>query len=340
MLRRGDQAGVFYRGDGRPARLYRGRTLIAGWTEQSKEAPAAWDGTYNDAFAVAARGKGRQKTYTGRNLFDPSWLTNLELWEDNDGVYSGPQNRLSAAYGAKTSGFPIVFAEQTQYTISYFIRALSDDQGARFVVTYTDNTTSSLARPKTTREKIEYTTAFGKTVSKIHFTYSTGINGAITLIYFDHVSITQGASAIEFEPYVGGQPSPNPDYPQALEASEGTLRSLDRSGQQSSTAALPTLRAIPGTDIRDTAESLSGGTWRITWRVGVIESYAGESVGDTWASTTGQLTNGATVWHELPTPDIETLDLGVMETYPGYTALEVDGDFPPDATATAKVVSG
>lgn len=338
MLRRGDQAGVFYRGDGRPARLYRGRTLIAGWMEQSKEAPAAWEDTYNDAFAVAARGKGRQKTYTGRNLFDPKWLSDLDDWAQNGDEYSGPQAQLYRAYGAQTSGFPIVFEPQAQYTLFFFARIEKDGMNARFDAYYTDGSYSRIGNfLTTTRKEIKATTTAGKSVSKICYNYG---GGASVIVHFDHIMITKSTSDVDFEPYVGGQPSPNPDYPQALEASDGTLRSLDRSGQQSSTAALPTLRAIPGTDIRDTAESVSGGMWRITRRVGVIESYAGESVGDTWASTTGQLTNGATVWYELPTPDIETLDLGMLKTYPGYAALEVDGDYPPDVTAAAKVVSG
>lgn len=338
MLRRGDQAGVFYRGDGQPARLYRGRTLIAGWTEQSKQAPATWESTYNNAFAVAAQGRGRQKTYTGRNLFDSKWLSDLDDWAQNGDEYSGSQAQLVEAYGRKTSGFPIAFEPQAQYTLSFFSRIEKDGMNARVDVYYTDGSYFRLGdRLTTTRRRIKATTAVGKSVSKICYDYG---DGAGVIVHFDHIMIAKGTSDVDFEPYVGGQPSPNPDYPQALEASEGTLRSLNRSGQQSSTAALPTLRAIPGTDIRDTAESVSVGMWRITRRVGVIESYAGESVGDTWASTTGQLTNGATVWYKLSALDIETLDLGALKTYPGYTALEVDGDYPPDVTATAKVVSG
>lgn len=365
MLRRGDQAGVFYRGDGRPARLYRGRTLIAGWTEQSKQAPAAWESTYNDAFAVAARGKGRQQAYSGKNLFDVEHVTeitfnssgatvNASFWsitnEDGIRVLGTRQSLYSASIAWMTTPMHLV---PGQYTVSFDAKLQANDNNmSRIYATFSkiipnqsgrvnlrtvstpidfDVWTKKIAEI-TVAEEADYLLACGPMGNAQNYT--------TIWAYFRNIQVEAGLSATAYEPYVGGQPSPNPDYPQALEASEGTLRSLDRSGQQSSAAALPTLRAIPGTDIRDTAESLSGGMWRITRRVGVIESYAGESVGDTCASTTGQLTNGATVWYDLPTPDIEALDLGVPKTYPGYTALEVDGDYPPDVTATAKVVSG
>ena len=74
---------------------------------------------------------------------------------------------------------------------------------------------------------------------------------------------------------------------------EGTYD--DVMGVTATTVTLPVLRAIPGTDIRDTLAYIGGGQWQVTRRVGVIDSYAGESVGNTWASSTGQLTTGGLV---------------------------------------------
>lgn len=69
--------------------------------------------------------------------------------------------------------------------------------------------------------------------------------------------------------------TPSPTSPAQLIASSGTLTS---SGQtftdaetHTSVAALPTLRALPGTDICDTAEYLGDGKWRVTRHVGEVK---------------------------------------------------------------------
>ena len=120
-------------------------------------------------------------------------------------------------------------------------------------------------------------------------------------------------------------------------AAEGALTASGRTGTTPTTVTLPTLRAIPDSNIRDEVAYIGAGQWRVTRRVGVISSYAGESVGNTWASSTGQLTTGAVVWYTLATPTTETLTLGELPSYPVHTELAVSGDYPPDVTGTVKV---
>ena len=131
--------------------------------------------------------------------------------------------------------------------------------------------------------------------------------------------------------------APTPSTPVPLVAAEGALTASGRTGTTPTTVTLPVLRAIPGTDIRDTLMYIGNGQWQLTRRVGVIDSYAGESVGATWASSTGQLTTGAVVWYALATPATETVTLGTLPSYPLHTELAVSGDYPPDVTATVKV---
>lgn len=168
--------------------------------------------------------------------------------------------------------------------------------------------------------------------------------------------IERGTVATEFEPYgntrvwhrtyndclnltalgKGKQDGvPSPDLPVPLTAGECSLK-VSGNGKTAS-VKLPALRQIPGTDVRDTAEYIDGIKWNVTRNVGIISSYAGESVGDTWASTTGQLTDGAEVWYQLATPTETISDLGVLPTYPQETTLEVVGDYLPEITARAKV---
>lgn len=60
MLKRGSKNAVFVRGDYKPAKLYKGTQLVAGWSPVTKAAPCAWDGTYNDVLDVTLTGKGAQ----------------------------------------------------------------------------------------------------------------------------------------------------------------------------------------------------------------------------------------------------------------------------------------
>ena len=60
MLKRGSKNAVLVRGDYKPAKLYKGTQLVAGWSPVTKAAPCAWDGTYNDFLDVTLTGKGEQ----------------------------------------------------------------------------------------------------------------------------------------------------------------------------------------------------------------------------------------------------------------------------------------
>lgn len=68
--------------------------------------------------------------------------------------------------------------------------------------------------------------------------------------------------------------TPTPSAPVPLVASEGALTASGRTGTTPTTVTLSTLRAIPGSDIRDTLEYVGGGQWKLTRRVGVVQ-FAG-----------------------------------------------------------------
>lgn len=68
--------------------------------------------------------------------------------------------------------------------------------------------------------------------------------------------------------------TPTPSTPVPLVASEGSLTASGRTGTTPTTVTLSTLRAIPGSDIRDTLEYVGGGQWKLTRRVGVVQ-FAG-----------------------------------------------------------------
>lgn len=304
MLYRGEKPAALYRGVYKPGKIYRGAQLVAGYADVSKAAPASWDGTYDDVVGAAATGKGKQQTYSGKNLFDPGWLTGLPGWTQDGDVYSGPMSAANTAYGSGTSGFPIAFDDGKQYTITYYIQAEAETQMAKFVVTYTDGTLAQLPLSTVSRQFVSLITTAGKTVAKLWFSYSAGGDKTIT---FDHVQVSQGTEIAAYEPYLGGKPSPSPDYPQPLVAAEGNLTASGRTGTTPTTVTLPELRAIPGSDIRDTLAYIGSGQWKLTRRVGVTVVD-----GETIAFTGGE-------WWNLPAGS----SLGVGEVLVTTTSLGI-----------------
>lgn len=315
MLYRGTKTGALYRGAYKPGRLYKGTQLVAGYKDESKAAPASWDGTYDDVVGVAAQGRGKQQTYSGAQLLDISTCTindaqpyGLTITLDGDVV------RIQGTADSTSDWASFVLLYAPNYDLS----------GKGYVVTpfVLQGSIINVYGLRNAEER--------EIAVSIAFSEGEAVDVALRLM----VSVDTPTT---YEPYVGGQPSPSPDYPQPLVAAEGALTASGRTGTTPTTVTLPTLRAIPGSDIRDEMAYISGGQWRVTRRVGVISSYAGESVGNTWASSTGQLTTGALVWYELATPATETVTLGTLPSYPVHTELAVNGDYPPDITGTVKV---
>lgn len=127
-----------------------------------------------------------------------------------------------------------------------------------------------------------------------------------------------GNTAKPFEPYTGGKPSPNPDYPQEIISKEVNEIKVTNGADLSQTITLTkpiTLRGIPVSSggnvtidgqqyIADYIDSLTGKVNRLN---GYIDSYNGEEVGTIYMSTTGQLTTGAKVIYKLSQPTQEDL---------------------------------
>ena len=100
--------------------------------------------------------------------------------------------------------------------------------------------------------------------------------------------------------------------------------------------------------ICDTVEPDGNGGYNYVQRIGQIASYNGESVGDQWMSSTGQLTTGATVQYILTAPIVTALSvaaLTALEAEPGintyfaedspniflsYFAVEEEGNTPSE----------
>lgn len=378
MIYVGENKATLYYGDYHPAALYRGENQIAGWINSEKSIPASWENTYNDYVDVQALGKGKQQTYSGKNLLLP---------EKNVVAYNGVTAERLADGRYHISGTPTA---ATTLALGIHGGSLSLAAG-----TYT------LAAPATADVGVALGPGymcgtFSLAEEAIFTLFSIDVYAAVVGQELDFVYAPQlevGSVATAYEPYVGGQPSPSPDYPQPLVAAESSLMSSGRTGTTPTTVTLPVLRAIPGTDIRDTLAYIGGGQWRVTRRVGEIvvdgetakwelsldkafwnltqkapgvgQDMSGKnSIGlqissnqryellfstPKWGAAIGIdsvdalnalcQTTPMTIWYALVTPTTETVTLGELPSYPVQTTLTVTGDFLPDVTGTVKISS-
>ena len=162
---------------------------------------------------------------------------------------------------------------------------------------------------------------------------------------YSHIMVNTGSTALPFEPYTGGKPSPSPEYPQEIHSAgdEGEISiTLSDSGEQSQSLTFSTPDGLPGIPVDSGGNFVDadGQQWICNYRdydakkdikaIEYIASYNDESVGDIWMSTTGQLTVGASVLYtldtpiETPIPADELAAYRSLHTYDGTTVLTPD----------------
>ena len=118
--------------------------------------------------------------------------------------------------------------------------------------------------------------------------------------------LNKGDSALPIEPYTGKTITLTGDLPGIPVDSRGNY--TDPDGQQW---------------VCDTIDVVAK---QKTQRIGIIDGYNGESVGDVWMSTTGQLTTGAKVLYQLDEPVTTQINADTPITYDGTTnVMATDG---------------
>lgn len=174
---------------------------------------------------------------------------------------------------------------------------------------------------------------------------------------YRNLMLNSCSTALPWEPYTGGQPSPSPDYPQKIvtAGSDGTINiTVSDGADQSQQLAISTPSGLPGipVDSGGNYTDASGQQWicdevdfeKGVYRktVGVIENYQSESVNEPYMSTTGQLSIGAKVIYplsqqeETPLTDSQLQAYKVLMSYDGTTKITADEDI---SRMSAKVVT-
>lgn len=152
------------------------------------------------------------------------------------------------------------------------------------------------------------------------------------------VMLNEGDTALPYELYTGGAPSPSPEHPQPITSAgkynedtqkweyEITIANEQTDPDKNQTVLLTS--DLPLTKW-DKLEKRNG-QWGWGYKSAEIESYTDESVPGEYYSTTGQLSVGAQVWYEtatktfVPLSPEEQKQMNALHTFRPTTVLSND----------------
>lgn len=172
------------------------------------------------------KGNTEQDSYTGNQLID---FNNMQLSEDTTFSFTNNIFTVSSTAGTYRSAYQFItdiFKNNPGKTLtfkeeSYYVQTTAGNPAIQLRITYSDETPTryTVIRNYQNNTTIPYTipndTSNIATVRVHAYTNNTNVERAniltITkpLLYFDNNDT--------YEPFVGGSPSPSPDYPQPIE---------------------------------------------------------------------------------------------------------------------------
>lgn len=183
-----------------------------------------------DYFTASASQNGNGTIFSLNNTMAAT-LKNVELYGDTEqNAYSGKNLVL----------FSTILPTRCTYTESngvYSITATGDSPSIRFALannipagTYTWSSTISgwTISPRATdgsslgvnSAEATHTITISADMGYISF-FSSATSGSVVTLDLSKFQIEAGSTATDFEPYVGGTPSPSPDYPQDIRVVSG-----------------------------------------------------------------------------------------------------------------------
>lgn len=291
--------GIQYINGFHPVDTYFNGKQIAGSVPKvvSGDGHVEWESPYNVLKEVKLLGKSEQQTFTGKN--------HVKTIKDADTT-----NKYIIYYGT-TGGYPKLgcsLKANTAYTISFWVRnakQASDgtwgicfwfrnkDDGVLYPVSSVGNSPFRSNWVVLTDEwiKLTYTFTNDFPVDEVSFGYYASGKA----LEYDHnrLQIEEGDIATEYEPYVGGIRSPNPDYPQEVKGNNGVFVCGD------SQAVAPELYAIG--DYKDEWNPQTGKGLR---RIGKVELKGGGY----WSATgTRVFTSDVILSNALPHTNMNTV---------------------------------
>lgn len=240
----GEKKAVICKGDYEPAALYKGENKITGYTEHGYQGTdIAANNTYRAELGLHLYGKSWQETTTGANLVNSTYYigpqNNAKIaivnpdtdfsgreWQVNADVENG-NNNTGIAFRPNFRTENIKFKVGETYTMSGYVKGSFNSQNLFRINVFITRIDGSLWKPtrlseveipsqikEYTRYSITFTLPedFDESENNVIIAFSN-LGGNY---YFTKPMLQKGSILTAYEPYTGGMPSPNPDYPQPI----------------------------------------------------------------------------------------------------------------------------
>lgn len=177
-----------------------------------------------EVYDVHYNGDTTQQTYSGKNIFNPNWNWSLaKVAMSFDSVTQKLTVTTTTGTGNKYADFYIPASASTDYAFSVESIVASNTSQTNFarIIEYNDSTSLSISHRLSPSDKSETFTTDAQCNSLRILVYS-GVSGSVddTTVY-EKLQLESGSTVTSYEPYVGGIPAPNPDYPQTVNTVTG-----------------------------------------------------------------------------------------------------------------------
>lgn len=200
----------------------------------SGEGHAEWsDGLKSGLPSVKLLGKTEQQSYTGKNLFDlSSAVFSKTAYLDTVTVDGDKVTFKGTGYFVYTQMSDIFSAEG--HTLSFDVLEFSDSGDSNIRCTllayFTDGTLVESSTKYVLGKRVAVTLwPNGKTIQNFEIRLFRKDNNTTSMTAtIANIQLERGYTATAYEPYVGGIPAPNPQYPQEVKANNATVRSCGK----------------------------------------------------------------------------------------------------------------
>lgn len=175
------------------------------------------------SYDVKYAGDSSQQTYSGKNLFNTqtlvtNWRSTVVSY-DNNNVTIKPTTNASCYVR-----YSIAVKPSTNYTISFDKAITGATTFAGRVSIYKYNgSTDTLINDVDATNTLTFTTGADTVAIRVYLYCMSGTDTTWENIVasYSNIQLEEGGSKTAYEPYTGGIPSPNPDYPQAISVVTG-----------------------------------------------------------------------------------------------------------------------
>lgn len=226
---------------------------------------------------VEVKGDTYQQTYSGKNLLpipDGTVTSQGVTWTRDNGVIRGVGTLTNVTFSSFViiTNFPqelpagtYTYSIESSYTYDIEINLRTSDN-TRYIYKINAGETSTT-----------FTTDY--VAATYSLAISGAVNGAVINTIIPNLQLELGSTATDYEPYVGGIPAPNPDYPQDINVATGeqTVTITDENNQsQSYTIDLGSTELCKIGDYQDYIYK-SGNDWYLHKEIGRQTIGGGEN---------------------------------------------------------------